>query len=83
MAPLSSNRGPHGSTRLTGYGVARRLCEQGAPDMPVASLSEEHGLVAHGGLKPTIGESLFILPNHACAVVNLARGLTVAEKADI
>jgi D-serine deaminase-like pyridoxal phosphate-dependent protein len=34
-------------------------------------------------LKPTIGERLSILPNHACAVVNLARGLTVAEKADI
>lgn len=80
---LSSDRGPHGSTRLAGYGVALRLGEPGAPDMPVVSLSEEHGFVAHVGHKPTIGERLRILPNHACAVVNLARRLAVTDQNDI
>ena len=51
--------------------------------MPVVSLSEEHGFVAHVGHKPTIGERLRILPNHACAVVNLARHLAVTDKNDI
>jgi D-serine deaminase-like pyridoxal phosphate-dependent protein len=80
---LSSDRGPHGSTRLAGYGVALRLREPGTPDMPVVSLSEEHGFVAHIGHKPRIGERLRILPNHACAVVNLAQRLAVTDKNNI
>ena len=75
---LSSDRGPHGSARLTGYGVAARLS---APDddMIVVSLSEEHGFVAHEGRPLTIGERLRIWPNHACTVANLSRDLTLVE----
>ncbi|MDQ0394820.1 alanine racemase [Labrys monachus] len=80
---MSSDRGPHGSTRLAGYGVARRLGDADGADMPVASLSEEHGFVAHGGRRPAIGERLRLLPNHACTVVNLARNLVVAGQGGI
>jgi len=74
---LSSDRGPHGSTKVSGNGLAFRLDEPDAPEMPVVGLSEEHGLVAHGGHPPEIGERLRILPNHACPVVNLAREIAV------
>lgn len=76
---LSSDRGPHGSTRVSGNGLAFRLDEPDGPEMPVVGLSEEHGLVAHGGHPPEIGERLRILPNHACPVVNLAREIVVLE----
>jgi D-serine deaminase-like pyridoxal phosphate-dependent protein len=79
---LSSDRGPHGSTRLAGYGAASRLLAPDEPEMPVVSLSEEHGFVAHGGRPPRIGERLRILPNHACTVVNLARTLLVIKGDD-
>jgi len=70
---LSSDRGPHGSTKVSGNGLAFRLGDPDAPEMAVVGLSEEHGLVAHGGHPPEIGERLRVLPNHACPVVNLAR----------
>lgn len=74
---LSSDRGPHGSTRLSGYGLALREGEDMASAYPVVSLSEEHGFLAHGGRFPKIGERVRILPNHACPVVNLAAELVV------
>jgi D-serine deaminase-like pyridoxal phosphate-dependent protein len=75
---LSSDRGPHGSSRLAGYGIAASLAE---PDdeMTVVSLSEEHGFIAHEGRPLTIGERLRIWPNHACTVANLSRDLTLVE----
>lgn len=75
---LSSDRGPHGSSKLAGYGVAARLT---APDdeMTVVSLSEEHGFVAHEGRPLKVGERLRIWPNHACPVANLARDLLLVE----
>lgn len=69
---LSSDRGAHGSARMTGIGRAQSLIEPWH-DFPVASLSEEHGLVEHGGHPLAIGQRLRIWPNHACAVANLAR----------
>ena len=68
---LSSDVGPHGSKRLTGYGVACFLDEP-AWEVPVVTLSEEHGFLAHGGKVPRIGARVRIWPNHACPVVNLA-----------
>lgn len=74
---LSSDRGPHGSARLAGYGLAARL--DGGPAMTVTGLSEEHGFVAHEGRPPRIGEPLVIVPNHSCVVANLSRVLTVVD----
>jgi D-serine deaminase-like pyridoxal phosphate-dependent protein len=76
---LSSDRGPHGTARLGGFGLASRLERPEAPEMAVVSLSEEHGFVEHGGQQPRIGERLRIVPNHSCTVVGLARTLTVID----
>jgi D-serine deaminase-like pyridoxal phosphate-dependent protein len=76
---LSSDRGPHGSARLSGFGLAVPAGSD-HPGMPVISLSEEHGFVAHGGRRPAIGERLRIYPNHACPVVNLARTFQVLNE---
>jgi len=71
---LSSDRGPHGVTRLTGYGVAFRLEDHatGVDGMEIEKLSEEHGFVRHGGRTIPVGTRLRIVPNHACVVANLA-----------
>lgn len=76
---LSSDRGPHGSARLSGFGLASRLERPEDPEMTVVSLSEEHGFVEHGGRWPRIGERLRIVPNHSCTVVSLARSLAVID----
>jgi D-serine deaminase-like pyridoxal phosphate-dependent protein len=76
---LSSDRGPHGSTRLTGYGVAVPVGSDHA-GMPVVSLSEEHGFIVHGGENLEIGDRIRIYPNHACPVINLARTVQVINE---
>ena len=76
---LSSDRGPHGSTRLSGYGRAFPAVDLEGPGMTVTSLSEEHGFVNHGGRQLAVGTQLRILPNHACPVVNLARELFIID----
>jgi D-serine deaminase-like pyridoxal phosphate-dependent protein len=68
---LSSDIGPHGSRRLSGYGKAT-LIDDPARQMPVVNLSEEHGFLAHEGRPPAIGARVRIWPNHSCPVVNLA-----------
>lgn len=74
---LSSDRGPHGSQSIDGYGLAWRIADVEARAMVVSSLSEEHGIIDHNGHPPRIGERLILLPNHACPVVNLAPALSV------
>lgn len=69
---LSSDRGPHGSTSVQGYGVAWRVEDSAAPPLTVANVSEEHGFLEHQGNPPKIGNRVLIMPNHACTVVNLA-----------
>lgn len=95
---LSSDRGAHGTERVTGYGIVRditrhRAPEAGAPlpfatrtdpspfeDMPVVvRLSEEHAVVEPEGEGHPIGARVEVVPNHACAAVNLARYLYVTE----
>ena len=73
---LSSDIGPHGSKRLSGYGLAV-LAEDPACRMPVVNLSEEHSFLAHHGTPPRIGALVRIWPNHSCPVVNLANTLMV------
>jgi D-serine deaminase-like pyridoxal phosphate-dependent protein len=75
---LSSDLGAHGSG-AGGFGVA--FPAEGPPraddGMPVARLSEEHGLVRHGGRRLRVGERLRVVPNHSCPVANLADELVV------
>jgi D-serine deaminase-like pyridoxal phosphate-dependent protein len=53
---------------LKGYGIVREL-----NDAPVYDVNEEHGFLdlSATGRKPSVGEVLRILPNHACPVSNL------------
>ena len=48
--------------------------------MCVEKLSEEHGFIARGDADIAIGERLRLLPNHACAVANLAEHLVVVDR---
>ncbi|HQT85748.1 MULTISPECIES: alanine racemase [Acidiphilium] len=73
---LSSDRGAHGADRIQGFGSATRLSEpsDGLSDPPfiISHLSEEHGFIPLAGRSLAIGETLRIVPNHACPVMNLA-----------
>jgi D-serine deaminase-like pyridoxal phosphate-dependent protein len=62
---LSLDLGAHGSAVVNGYGkiVGR--------DALLTRLSEEHGVITHSGESFQVGDRLRIIPNHACATVNL------------
>jgi D-serine deaminase-like pyridoxal phosphate-dependent protein len=69
---LGLDRGAHGTSSLPNYGSL--VGTEGA----VVRLSEEHGVLqlpASSDLR--VGEPVRILPNHACAVANLADAYTV------
>ena len=53
---------------MTGYGLLRDY-----PNAVVVGLSEEHGHVDLSACarKPGIGETVFVIPNHACVVTNM------------
>jgi D-serine deaminase-like pyridoxal phosphate-dependent protein len=53
---------------LSGYGLLRDY-----PDAVIQGLSEEHGHVDLSACaeKPEVGETVLIVPNHACVVTNL------------
>ena len=70
---LSSDRGPHGSDSLKGFGLAFPLEGTTGEGMPVTRLSEEHGFIQHGGRSLKIGSRMRIFPNHSCVVANLSR----------
>ncbi len=74
------DRGAHGLERAPGHG---RII--GHPDWVVARLSEEHGVVTvpPGSAVPPIGTRLRVIPNHACAVVNLHSQLHVVRGGDL
>lgn len=63
---LSLDLGAHGVTAVRGYGKVL-----GHDTSVLARLSEEHGVITHAGAKFQIGQRLRIVPNHACATVNL------------
>jgi D-serine deaminase-like pyridoxal phosphate-dependent protein len=71
---LGLDRGAHGGGSLPHYGSLV------GTDGALARLSEEHGVVE---LPPSsalrVGEAVRILPNHACAVANLADGYAVVR----
>ena len=82
---LSSDLGPHGLSTLAGYGIAHAVDEYESAINPmlIERLSEEHGLVRHGGAPLPIGSQLRIIPNHACTAANLADRYTVVRGDDI
>lgn len=52
---------------LTGHGAVI-----GRPDLVIDQLSEEHGrIVSDGPIGLSVGEQLWIVPNHACVVTNM------------
>ena len=60
------DRGAHGKEMVTGFGIV--LGKQAI----LARLSEEHGIMTLGpSVDLDIGDKVRIIPNHACAVVNL------------
>ncbi len=73
---LALDRAPHGmGGEDYGHGLAWPLSCPDIPPLPVARLSEEHGLVSrnlHPDLDLPVGALMAILPNHACPVANLA-----------
>ncbi len=81
---LSSDRGPHGRSTVSGYGAARpaeRWDGSGAW-IEVTRLSEEHGVLGQRTTRLAPGTRLRIVPNHACPVVNLADRLVVLGLGD-
>ncbi|WP_127903878.1 alanine racemase [Solirhodobacter olei] len=68
---LSSDRGPHGSDNIPGFGIAVRLNNPSDQPFVISQLSEEHGFIAREGRPLAVGEKLRIIPNHACPVMNL------------
>ena len=73
---LTSDRGAHGQATAGGYGVI-----VGREDIHIERLSEEHGWLRLDpvGSEVEIGETLEIVPVHACPVANLASELTVVR----
>ncbi|MBS7695905.1 MULTISPECIES: alanine racemase [unclassified Chelatococcus] len=63
---LSSDLTPGGAAR--GYGLMRDY-----PEAVIVKLNEEHGIVDLSACtgRPEIGETVRIIPNHVCVVVNL------------
>lgn len=43
----------------------------GRPDITIAALSEEHGILRADRIGLTVGQRLRIVPNHACVVANM------------
>lgn len=63
---FSSDIGAHGRTVVTGYGIVQ------ASSARLVRLSEEHGVIEGEVADLQPGRLLRIVPNHACAVMNLA-----------
>jgi D-serine deaminase-like pyridoxal phosphate-dependent protein len=62
---LGLDMGAHGKNGLDSHGYI--YGKQGK----ISRLSEEHGIIEHNSEKFRYAEKLRIIPNHACAVVNL------------
>ncbi len=63
---LTSDKGAHGKAALPGYGIV-----VGKP-ATLVRLSEEHGVLQLAETDPTaVGDTMRIIPNHACTAMNL------------
>lgn len=73
---LTSDQGAHGLTSARGYGIVA-----GREDIQIEKLSEEHGWLRLDpvGSDVAIGETLTVIPVHACPVANLASELVAVR----
>ena len=62
---LNLDKGVDNNNSVIGYG---HIIDK---DATIERLSEEHGIIYHDGEDFSIGESIRIIPNHACVVMNL------------
>lgn len=62
---LNLDKGVDNSNSVIGYG---HIIDKNAT---IERLSEEHGIIYHDGEDFSIGETIRIIPNHACVVMNL------------
>ncbi|MCK0198738.1 D-TA family PLP-dependent enzyme [Ancylobacter sp. 6x-1] len=63
---------------LTGYGHVL-----GRPDIVIDQLSEEHGrLVSEDAIGFAVGDTVRIVPNHACVVTNMVDAVHVVQDAE-
>lgn len=64
---LALDQGAHGNASIAGHGYVKEH-----PNFVIAKLSEEHGVIpVEGTADVKLNDRLMIIPNHACAVVNL------------
>lgn len=73
---LTSDQGAHGMASSGGYGLV-----VGKEDIRIEKLSEEHGWLRLDprGSDVAIGETLAVIPVHACPVANLAHELVIVR----
>jgi D-serine deaminase-like pyridoxal phosphate-dependent protein len=74
------DRGAHGNEALQGYGY------DGARDLQLERLSEEHGIAAFpmdGRAEVCVGDRLRFVPNHACTTANLASVLVGVRNSQV
>jgi D-serine deaminase-like pyridoxal phosphate-dependent protein len=62
---LALDRGAHGTALIKGYG---KIIGGGGM---LTRLSEEHGVIENVTRRFQVGRKIRIIPNHACAVMNL------------
>ncbi len=62
---LGLDKGAHGNNNIQGYGKII------GKESQISRVSEEHGIIDEPADEFAIGDKLLIIPNHACAVVNL------------
>lgn len=70
---LSSDCGAHGNRSLSGYGSIVGTA------LTISRLSEEHGVIESPGHGLALGQRLRVIPNHACAAVNLFSCMYLCE----
>ncbi|MEL7020630.1 MAG: alanine racemase [Bacteroidota bacterium] len=83
---LSSDRGAHGVLGMEGYGLVYPLQNYRVKKkkMLLTQLSEEHGFVRRRtGVELKIGDKVRLIPNHACAVMNLVDEFYIVQGADV
>ena len=72
---LGLDKGAHGNSLITGYGIV-----VGHPELEVYSLSEEVGkLKVKGDTSLKVGDKIEIIPNHSCSTANLTSYYTLIE----
>ncbi len=82
---LSSDLGPHGTGAVKDYGTAYPVedYDNKTGGGRVMKLSEEHGFIPRKDCNLVLGSMVRIIPNHACAVANLATDLIIAQGEDV